>query len=256
MNVTLNGYVVADEDQWLYDWFDISAFSPNTVRQALRENPEGEDLILEINSGGGSVFAGFEMYSVLRGSKCRTVAHVQSLAGSAASTVMEGCTQVWLSPVAQVMIHLPSSSVSGNQNDFKHEARVLDSITQSILNAYELRSNGKATRERLEKLMRAESWLTAQEAVELGLADGILFQDTVSAGTFPESIVNAVGSGIRSLACNAGPVTTASLRARYEQLVKDGAKPAEGHPAVVAPKLSNDDWQRKARLAIENNRFL
>lgn len=256
MNVTLNGYVVADEDQWLYDWFEIGAFSPSIVRQALRDNPAGEDLILEINSGGGSVFAGFEMYSVLKGAKCRTVAHVQSLAGSAASTVMEGCTQVLLSPVAQVMIHLPSSSVSGNQNDFKHEARVLDSITQSILNAYELRSNGKATRERLERLMRAESWLTAQEAVELGLADGILFQDTVSAGTFPESIVNAVGSGIRSLAINAGPVTTASLRAQYEQLVKNGAKPAEGHPVAVALKPSNDDWQRKARLAIENNRFL
>lgn len=260
MNITLNGYVVSDEDQWLYDWFEISAFSPGIVRRAVQDNPAGEDLVLEINSGGGSVFAGFEMYSILRGAKCRTVAHVQSIAGSAASTVMEGCTQVLLSPVAQVMIHLPSSTASGNQVDFRHEAKVLDSITQSILNAYELHSNGKATRERLERLMRAESWLSAQEAVELGIADGILFEDSASATLLPSSIVNAVGSGIRAMACNAAPLTASALRARYEELVKTGTKPADGHPVPESPtsaqKSIRDDWQRKARLAIENNRFL
>ena len=66
MRITLNGLVVASDDQWLYDWFDIEAFSPGVVRRALEDNPEGEDLELEINSGGGSVFAGFEIYSLLR----------------------------------------------------------------------------------------------------------------------------------------------------------------------------------------------
>ena len=50
--VTLNGYVVASEDLWVYDFFGISAFSPATVRQALADNPEGEELEVEINSGG------------------------------------------------------------------------------------------------------------------------------------------------------------------------------------------------------------
>ncbi len=262
MKITLNGYVVADEDQWLYDWFGISAFSPAIVRKAVQDNPDGEDLIFEINSGGGSVFAGFEMYSVLRSANCRTVAHVQSIAGSAASTVMEGCTRVMLSPVAQVMIHLPMSRASGNQNDFRHEAKVLDSITQSILNVYELRSNGKATRDRLEKLMRAESWLTAQEAVALGLADGILFQDEHAVGCLPENIVNAVGGGIRSIANNSYTLDKSALLSRYEKLVANGAEPALGHPVAAQPlsdadpKLPSDVWQREARLAIEKNRFL
>lgn len=264
MNVTLNGYVVADSDQWIYDWFGIDAFSPAVVRQAVQDNPEGEDLIFEINSGGGSVFAGFEMYSILRGAKCRTVAQVQSLAASAASTVMVGCSKVMLSPVAQVMIHLPSSYAEGNQEDMDRERRTLESITQSILNGYELRCQGKTTRAHLEELMHAESWLPAQEAVELGLADGILFQDEDDGGVLPANIVNAVGGGIRSLACNAAaPVTPAVLLARYEQLVQGGATPAEGHPVAVpanpagaTPAPVSDDWQRKARLAIENNRFL
>ena len=271
--VTLNGYVVASEDQWVYDFFGISAFSPATVRQALADNPEGEELEVEINSGGGSVFAGFEIYSLLYAAKCDTVAIVQSLAGSAASTVMAGCKRVLLSPVAQVMIHLPSSYAEGNQNDMKHEAKVLESITQSILNGYLVHCKGKSDRAQLEKLMQAESWITAQDAVELGLADGIL-GDEESAGQISAAIVNSVGSGIRALATNnLGPLPTQELMARYEQMVKAGGTPVEGHPVkgVSAedatpeedpdpptgeePEKPTDDWRAKARLDIERNRF-
>lgn len=269
MRITLNGFVVASGDQWLYDWFGVEAFSPATVRKALTDNPEGEDLEVELNSPGGSVFAGFELYSLIREAKCRTVAIVQSLAGSAASTVMAACDQVRMSPVAQVMIHLPSFYAEGNQNDMKHEAKVLESITQSILNGYEAKCRGKADRARLDKLIRAESWLTAQEAVELGLADEILgWEEGEKALT--ANIVNAVGGGIRALANSAGPgASTAELLARYEQLVRNGAAPAEGHPVINlgqaheqsdpaggTPEQIADDWTRRARLAIEHNRFL
>lgn len=265
MRATLNGYVVASDDQWLYDWFEIAAFSPGVVRRALADNPEGEDLELEINSPGGSVFPGFEIYSLLREAKCRTVAIVQSLAGSAASTFMAGCREVRMSPVAQVMIHLPSSYAEGNQNDMRREAKVLEGITQSILNGYEAKCGGKATRERLDRLMRAGTWLTAQEAVELGLADSILGQDTDGA-PLPQSIVNAAGAGIRALVNSAGPVLDVQgLRVRYEQLVRAGAAPAEGHPvaetaeqnpAGEAPEEIAGDWRRRARLAIERSRFM
>ena len=253
MRVSLNGYVVATDDQWLYDWFKVQAFSPGVVRQALADNPAGEDLELEINSGGGSVFAGFEIYSLLREAQCPTVAIVQSLAGSAASTVMAACREVRMSPVAQVMIHLPSSRVAGNQNDLRHEARMLEQITQSILNGYEAKCAGKATRERLDRLIRAETWLTAQEAVELGLADSILGQTEDGASPLPQDIVNAAGAGIRAIAGSAGALPDAgSLRARYEQMVQEGAEPAPGHPAPQ----KTDTWQARARLDIEHSRFL
>ena len=61
MRVPMSGDIVPDSQVWLYDWFDIPCISPAAVRNAIAENPEGEDLVLEINSGGGSVFAGFEM---------------------------------------------------------------------------------------------------------------------------------------------------------------------------------------------------
>ena len=70
MRVRLNGTVIPSGSQWLYDYFGIDAFSPALVRQAVENNPEGEDLELEINSPGGSVFAGFEIYSILREACC------------------------------------------------------------------------------------------------------------------------------------------------------------------------------------------
>ncbi|MCI8537759.1 MAG: Clp protease ClpP [Oscillospiraceae bacterium] len=276
MRVTLNGQVVPSDDQWIYDWFGVDAFSPGTVRKALADNPEGEDLELELNSPGGSVFAGFELYSLLREARCKTVAIVQSLAASAASTVMAACDEVRMSPVAQVMIHLPASWAAGNQNDMRHEARVLESITQSILNGYEAKCRGKASRDRLDRLIRAESWLTAQEAVELGLADEILFQEEPVSG----QVLNAVGGGLRVLANSAASGRTAEeLLVLYEQLVRSGAAPAEGHPVPPeeetrareqsagrpeehhepsggAPEQIVQDWRRGARLTLERNRFM
>lgn len=274
MRIQLNGTVVPSEDQWLYDWFAIPAFSPAVVRQAVQTNPDGEDLELEINSGGGSVFAGFEIYSILREAKCGTVAIVQSLAASAASTVMVGCKQVLLSPVAQVMIHLPTTETYGNQRDHRESLQMLESITQSILNGYQLRCGEKASRERLEQLMDSATWLPAQDAVELGLADAIMADgETVDTAALPLSVVNSVGCGIRALASNAIHSDTDTLLAQYQRLVSAGVRPAaDGHPVepqeLAAPTPNGpvtpageapaviDDWRRKARLAIEKNRFL
>ena len=266
MTITLNGYVVADNDLWVYQWFEMAAFSPAVVRNALKENPEGEDLVLEINSPGGSAFAAFEMYSLLRGAKCRTVAQIQSLAASAASIVMSGCQAVKISQVAQKMIHMPSVSTSGNQEDHKASIRILDSITESILNGYELKCAGKASRHKLEQLMQKESWITAQEALDLGLADVILWQDDESSPAIPKDVVNAVGGGIRSLAAaSPGMPNAEDLMSRYRELVSQGAAPAEGHPVELPrdtstptgmePENTNDRWRREARLVIEKNRF-
>lgn len=257
MRVTLNGYVIPTEDQWLYDWFGIDAFSPGRIREAIKNNPEGEDLVFEINSGGGDVFSGFEMYSVIRNAKCHTVAQVQSIAASAASTVMIGCDSVELSPVAQVMIHLPSCCTSGNRNAHMDSVNVLDSITQSILNAYELRCGSQTDRARLLDLMRQEAWLPAQDAVELGLADKIMFHDEEQ---LSPTILNAAGEGIRSFVNGIKMPDITALRTEYDRRVAAGEKPSEHcpdnhiNPAGAAP-AENMPWQAMARLEIEKHRF-
>ena len=165
MRVNLNGIVAADDDQEVYDWFGIGAFSPRVVRQAIADNPPEEELVFEINSPGGSVFAGGEIYSVLASAGENGVwtrAEIQSLAASAASYLCLGCCEVLISPVAQMMLHLPSAMTRGNRAEHLRSVQMLDSTREAILNAYELRSGNRADRAEFRRLMNAETWLTAQ----------------------------------------------------------------------------------------------
>lgn len=256
MRVSLNGDVISNDYKWLYNWLGLDSFCPRDVRQALEANPEGEPLVLEINSPGGSVFAGFEIYNLLRNAKCETVAEVMSLAGSSASTIASACQTVKVSPVAQVMIHLPTVGTQGNSIAHKQSLQMLESVTESILNGYMAKVNGKTSRDELRQLMDNETWLTAQRAVELGLADGILYEDEL--GGVPASFSASVGSMIRNAAGGHDPE---QLMALYEDLVRSGKRqPAEDHPVApihdAAPasnpsgeepdKHTEDDWRDKA----------
>lgn len=255
--ITLNGVVAADDDLWLYDLFGYSAFSPRTVREAIDADTDGE-LVLEINSGGGSVFAGFEIFSLLRNAKCRTVAEVQSLAASAASTIISGCCTVRMSPVAQVMLHLPSLTTEGNQADHRDSIRLLNSITGSILNGYESKCGGKTTRDKLETLMKNETWLTADEAVELGLADEII--DYTASPEHPASTAPLeTNRDIAAALVNGQVPSAAELRVRLARAAnrycpEDGAAYPAVHacPSAVAPV----DWRITARVDLEKSRFL
>ena len=233
MRVSLNGIIAADDDVEIYEWFGMQAFGPRTIREAIAKNPAGEELVLEINSGGGSVMAGSEMYTVLRSAEgIRTRAEVQSLAASAASYLMLGCDEVLMSPVAQVMIHLPSTRTSGDRNDHLDSIHVLDTVRESILNAYELKSKGKTNRAEFKRMMNATTWMTAQEAVDCGLADGILFQDEPA----PQNIMNA-----------AGIPDIEHLRAEYRK-----HKWAE---TGREPEANTGAWRMKAQMDLEKMRF-
>lgn len=235
MRVRLSGYVAADEDVPYYRFFGYKAFGPEEVRNAIETNPDGEELILEINSLGGSVWAGSEIYSVLMSSDVPTRAEIQSVAASAASYLCLGCDSVWMSPVAQMMMHLPATSTSGDRNDHTDSIHFLDSVAEGILNAYEHKSNGKKTRAELAAMMESTRWLPAQDALDAGLIDGILSSDA------PGSVLNAAEDLL-------GMPDINQLRAKYRE---------ELGGAQHAPSTESNEWQQHARqlLDIEKNRF-
>ena len=190
-------------------------------------------LTLEINSNGGSVWAGGEIYSVLRGSNTDTEAEIQSLAASAASYIAIGCNRVLISPVAQMMIHLPSTTTRGAVPEHRQSIKILNGIKDSILNAYEIKSKGKRTRQQLSAMIDSETWLTAQQALDAGLVDEILYDD--DGVLSPSDIVNAYGIP-----------DIAKMRDEYRK----------AHQHQDPPTTPVDNWQDAARLAIEKMRFL
>lgn len=226
MKIKLFGEVISDEWVWLYELFDVPHCNPKIVRDAIAELPEDEDLVVEVNSPGGDVWAGFEIYGLLRSLGARTEAHIVALAASAATTITSACTRVLASPVAQIMIHQPSVYVGGSMNN-EETGRLqnfLDSVKASIINGYLLKCGGKTGRRKLENLVDHSTWMPAQEAIELGLVDGLLMVDDDEAELLDSSsgviITNALGN-----------INTNALLERYEAAVRAGlAEEVPGHP--------------------------
>ncbi len=250
----LSGSIVSDDIGPLYEHYNYSVIYPRKVQEAIEANPVGEDLVLELNSTGGSVYAGFEIYSMLRSSSVHSVAEIQSVAASAASTISSGCDEVRMSPVAQIMIHDPCLCGGGNIREHKEGLQALTAIKESILNGYTARCGAKCTRQHLADLMTKETFLTAQKAVELGLADSILYEDEDHVD--PAAIMNSAQQGVQNAlaACAALPPIE-ELRARYA--AEQGSDDTNVAPAGDTPAPNtDDDWRVQAALDIEKNRFI
>lgn len=169
MNVDIKGPIINSDDQWIYDWFEIEATSPKMVHEAIKE-ANGEQLDIYINSGGGDVFAGSEIYSAIREYPGEVRIHVVGIAASAASVIM--CAG-WAdaSPTATIMVHNVSSWADGDYHDMDKASEMLQQANRSIAAAY-VAKTGRPESEML-KMMDKETWLTAEDALEKGLIDSI-----------------------------------------------------------------------------------
>lgn len=204
MRIRLGGYVTNSEYARLYrryGWTEVCC--PDDIRDALAKVSEGEELIFEINSSGGSVYAGFEMYTLLRNAGRDVIGEIGSIAGSAASVFAMGCTILRISPVANMMIHRSATYASGNSEDMEQAQQMLDTIDESILNAYCQRAGDKCSKEKLQEMMENETFLTADQAVEYGLADEKMFQNDAMAMA---NAAVAMANGLRSVMANLPPI--------------------------------------------------
>ena len=169
MDIYVNGTIVDSEDAWVYDLFGIENASPIKIRDALKE-ANGSDIDIFINSGGGSVFAGSEIYSMIQRYKGNVTIHVTGLAASAASVI--ACAgKCLMSATAQMMVHNVSSYASGDYKNFDKMSEILKKANEAIAAAY-VQKSGMSMQDALE-LMDVETWLTAKDALEYGLIDGI-----------------------------------------------------------------------------------
>ena len=175
MDININGVIVPDDDKWIYDWYGMQAVCPQDIERVLDKAPSGEQVDVWINSGGGSVYDGSQIYTRLKAySKGTVKIHITGIAASAASVI--ACA-AWceISPTAQIMIHNAACCGGGNKADHLHIADLLDVTDRAIANAYRLKT-GRSEGEILSK-MESETYFSPQEALEFGLVDGIMFDE-------------------------------------------------------------------------------
>lgn len=172
--VSVRGSIVSSNEKWIYDWFGIEAVCPKDIQKALEE-AGGEPVVVEINSGGGDIFAGSEIYTALKGYTGGVEVQIVGLAASAASVVAQAGKSK-ISPTALFMVHNVSGSARGDYRDMAHQAEVLETANRSIANAY-MEKTGK-TMEELQNIMDHETWMDARKAVEYGFVDEVMFYET------------------------------------------------------------------------------
>ena len=160
------------------DEFDEGGVTAVSFVRALRD-ADGEDVTIHINSSGGSVFDANTMAEALRGYKGHTTASIEGLAASAASYFALTADDVVINPSALMMIHNPWDFAVGDAEDMRKKADMLDKA-RSTISAQYARKTGRTVDE-IEGLMDAETWFTAQEAVEFGLVDRMSDSEPIAA---------------------------------------------------------------------------
>ncbi len=167
----IDGDIVDDSWAWIYEWLGEASASPNKFRQELKK-AEGKNLTVWIDSYGGDVIAAAGIYHALREHKGKKTVKIDGKAMSAASVIAMAGDTIEMYPMSILMIHNPWTGIQGEAKDMRHTADVLDTIKDTIINAYQSKTRRKRTD--IACMMDAETWMDANKAVEEGFADKIM----------------------------------------------------------------------------------
>lgn len=180
----MKGVVVPNDYKDVFDWMNKDSFSPLSIQNQL-DDADGEDITLEINSPGGYVDAGSEIYTVLKEYPGKVTANIVGRACSAASWIALAADHVAMSPTAQMMIHRASGIAQGNVDDVNSQANALNELDQSFVDLYAKRT-GK-TKDEIYDMMKSNTWMNAKTAKANGFIDEIMFENEAP------TVVNATG---------------------------------------------------------------
>ena len=216
----IDGEIVAEPG-----WFTgPDACVASDFRKALKGV---KNVTVHINSPGGDVIAGAEIYSALRehslsGEGSVTVI-VTGIAASAASIIAMAGDRILMHPVAYMMIHNPWTVAMGDAKELRKAAKVLDVIAEGLVSTYQART-GK-DKEELEKMLANETWMSAATCVEEGFADEIY-------GTGSNAAASAVRPTMMSMKAHGLQEITARMPQEPEE-----------------PQISEEETARRAEIA-------
>jgi len=180
-------------DQIGEDWFGGSGISAKAFSDALQSVGPGP-LVVEINSPGGNVWDGLAIYNMLRGRQAPVTTRVVGIAASIASIIALAGDSIEMADASLFMIHDPSGMVAGTSEDMRKMANALDQHAEILAGIYTKRT-GK-TSAQIRAAMTAETWFTAQEAIQFGLADKTTEQLAMAACWHPRAVTKTAPSQV------------------------------------------------------------
>lgn len=171
LELYIYGEVKGDGFNWWTEEVIKSETSANHFKEELAKYPNITEIRIYINSCGGSVFEGTAIYNQLRRHPARKVVTVDGFACSIASVIAMAGDEVIMPRNALMMVHNMAMGIYGNPAELRKAADDLDVINASGRNAYLAKAGDKLEESKLRDMMDKETWLTAEQCIELGLAD-------------------------------------------------------------------------------------
>lgn len=151
---------------------ELVGVSADDFARRLERLGDIDELMIRINSPGGDLFSGVAIYNLLRRYPAKKIVYIDGIAASAASIVAMAGDVVIMPPSSIFMIHNPQvDGLGGDADNLRRAADSLDEVKKSMVAAYVERTG--LAESAIEKMVSAETWLTATRAVELGFADEI-----------------------------------------------------------------------------------
>lgn len=178
-----------DNTLYVYDVIGAGFFeegvTAKSVRDELAKMDKTKPVVARINSPGGDVFEGVAIRAQLEQWSAGVDIIVDGIAASAASYIATAGTSVSMAEGAMLMVHDPWTFAVGNAAEMQRAAATLDKIADSMVGAYAKKA-GKS-HEEVRDTMRAETWMTAAEAIEYGLADSTMEGVSAMAWAIPKA---------------------------------------------------------------------
>ncbi|MCL1903996.1 MAG: Clp protease ClpP [Oscillospiraceae bacterium] len=158
-----------------YSWWGDSEheITSQQFNEDLDALGDVSEIIVRINSWGGEVFEAVAIYTRLKNHKAKITVIIDGVAASAATIIAMAGDVIKIPAAAMFMIHDPMCVCYGNQAEHEKAAGMLESVKNSIIAAYALKTSKSV--EDISALMTAETWYTGQEAVNAGFCDEVLF---------------------------------------------------------------------------------
>ena len=172
---TLELYIYGDVTDVEIDWVNWcyveSENSAKHFREELGNHPDAKQINIYINSYGGSVFEGTAIYNQLKRHPAQKTVYIDGFACSVASVIAMAGDKIIMPKNAMMMIHNMWNVVAGNAKELRKAADDLDTIMEGNRQAYLQKAGDKLEEKKLIQLLEAETWLTAAQCIEYGLAD-------------------------------------------------------------------------------------
>lgn len=159
-------YIFGDIVTWAYFDDETSGFS---LQQEIKDL-DVDTIHVHIDSYGGSVPEGWAIYNTLKQHKAQIVTHADGFVASAAIYPFLAGDERIASNVSAFFFHQVLTSAYGNADDLRKAAEEVDKLNEIGLAAFE---NVGVSKDKMRELEKAESWLSAEEVLELGIATAI-----------------------------------------------------------------------------------